>query len=282
MAKSRRIRPERAKWGNVMSFRYPVLLVAAHGTQHPGSVPGGMFCAQLQRLLPGFDIRLAFLRNAPTVGNVLQSVSQEPGLDVLLFPLFFARSSIVSDELPALTSRAGLEPHRLLPSASYLPGFVNMLANRVITRLASGGNSRGDGEKTAVFLVSHGQKRETCSSPEMCELRNSVAQVLTHHEIHNVQLDGQPSLADWRDLTNCRKALFVPLFAGDGLHCRQDIPDGIDVRPGEIANILAPVGTWQELSSLLVDHLHRCHAHSVAEGGLPRSVVEWGADHVTA
>lgn len=263
-----------------MSVCDPVLMVVAHGTRHSGAVPGGMFCAQLQHRLPHFDIRLSFLRSTPSAENVLKAMTQNSTFDVLVFPLFFVPGAGLMDELSTLVIDARLEVEALLPFAGHLPGYDRLLAARIATRLRAGGNQK---DKTAIFLVAHGQKQNICPSPEMQQLRAKLSNHLDHDEIHNVQIDGQPSLANWRNMTRCRNAIFVPLMTGDGPHCRIDIPASVNSQPDEKVGLLAPVGTWWELSSLLADHVNDVRHYRRSSFQPSQSArTEFGTDHVTS
>ena len=262
-----------------MSVCDPVLMIVAHGPRRTGAVPGGMFSAHLQRQLPHFDIRLSFLRSTPSAGNVLKVMTRNSASDVLVFPLFFTPGAGLVAELSALVADARLEAEAPLPFAGHLSGYDRMLAARIAQRLKAGGNQK---DKKAIFLVAHGQKQDICPSPEMQQLRAILSHHLDHDEIYNVQIDGQPSLANWRNMTRCRNALFVPLMTGDGAHCRIDIPASVNSRSDEKVGMLAPVGTWWELSSLLADHVN-CGRHHRRSSFQPSQSArtEFGADHVT-
>jgi sirohydrochlorin ferrochelatase len=154
------------------------------------------------------------------------------------------------------------------------------LAARIAQRLKAGGNQK---DKTAIFLVAHGHKQDICPSPEMQQLRTILSHHLDHDEIYNVQIDGQPSLVNWRNMIRCRNALFVPLMTGDGVHCRIDIPASVNSRSDEKVGMLASVGTWWELSSLLADHVN-CGRHHRRNSFQPSQSArtEFGAGHVTS
>lgn len=237
-----------------MVFRAPALIIVAHGSKGTGATPGGLLKVQLQQRLPHFDVGLGFLRVKPKVAPLLDRAQARSPEDILLFPLFFAQSMIVTKELPALIRQTAGRPVRLLPPAGCLPGFSRMLASRIRARLAS--NDCGIG-KTAVFLISHGRKNEVLPASNLREMRHAVANMIGIDDVHNVQLEGPAPLQNWRDMTRQRKALFIPLMVGDGDHCLRDIPDAVNAGINEHIDILAPVGTWWELSHLLADYINR-------------------------
>lgn len=153
------------------------------------------------------------LRSTPSAGNVLKVMTRNSASDVLVFPLFFTPGAGLVAELSELVADARLEAEALLPFAGHLSGYDRMLAARIDQRLKAGGNQK---DKKAIFLVAHGQKQDICPSPEMQQLRAILSHHLDHDEIYNVQIDGQPSLANWRNATKVQKCPFVPLMTGMG------------------------------------------------------------------
>jgi sirohydrochlorin ferrochelatase len=193
------------------------------------------------------------LRVAPNITTLLDRVQAQSPEDILLFPLFFGQSTLVSKELPDQVRRVIKSPICILPAAGDLPGLARMLASRITARLASNGCHIA---KTAVFLISHGRKSDIVPASNLIEIRKAIAEITGTDEIHNVQLEGAAALTKWRDMTRLRKALFIPLMAGDGEHCLHDVPEAVKPRIGEHIDILAPVGTWWELSSLLAEYVN--------------------------
>ncbi|RCK37589.1 hypothetical protein TH19_10080 [Thalassospira profundimaris] len=237
-----------------MAFCAPTLIIVAHGAQNTCSAPGGLLKVLLHQRLPHFDVGLGFLRGKPNISAVLADVQAKSPEDILLFPLFFGQSPLVTKELPEKVRRVISSPVRVLPAAGDLPGLPRMLASRISARLGSDGYNR---ERTAIFLISHGRKTDKEPASNLTGIRKAVAHITDFDEIYNVQLEGAVSLKNWRTMTHLRKALFIPLMAGDGDHCLHDIPDAVNARSDEHVDILAPVGTWWELSNLLADYVNR-------------------------
>lgn len=255
-----------------MVFRAPALIIVAHGSKGTGATPGGLLKVQLQQCLPHFDVGLGFLRVKPKVVTLLDRVQAGSPEDILLFPLFFAQSMIVTKELPALIRQTARSQIQLLPPAGCLPGFSRMLASRIQTRLASNDCSTG---KTAVFLISHGRKNEVEPASNLRQIRHAVAGLTGMDDIYNVQLEGPAPLLKWRDMTSLRKALFIPLMVGDGDHCLHDIPAAVNAAGNEHIDILAPVGTWWELSHLLADYINRNWRNGGFEPRHPAAIDRW-------
>ncbi|RCK45673.1 sirohydrochlorin chelatase [Thalassospira profundimaris] len=236
-----------------MLIRDPVLIIVAHGTQRSGALPGEVFQGRLQQLLPHFEVRLAFLHSSPDIQTVLEDVLKNQPADILLFPLLFSQSIDTVNLLSPTTENIEGSRAQILPAAGCLPGFGRMLTHRVVdSTLPLNGKVRNP----AVFLVSHGRKSDRRPARNFLEIRNAVARSLGHNEVYNVQLEGCFPLDQWRERTQNRKAVFIPLMAGDGFHCRVDIPAAVDMRPDENLRILSPVGTWWELSVLLAEYVN--------------------------
>lgn len=241
-----------------MSFSGPVLVVVAHGTHRSGAVPGALVREKLQQLLPSFDVRLAFLHSNPGLQSVLPGCQTVVHQDIFLFPLFFSENAITVDELLAATRGWDVKRIQVLPAAGCLHGVAEMVANRAKAHIDSEANP---GDRSAIFLVSHGRKNDAVPVRNLIGVKNAVAETLGHDDVYNVQLDGRPSLGRWREMTGLRKAMFIPLMAGEGNHCQVDIPTIVDAHPDERIKYLPPVGTWRELPELLVDYIYR------ADGG---------------
>ncbi len=252
-----------------MTFCAPTLIIVAHGAQGAAVTPGGLLKSRLQQRLPHFDIGLGYMRVAPNITTILNKVQATSPEDILLFPLFFAQSRLVAEELPDQVRHVITSPICVLPTAGDLPGLPRMLASRISARLGPPGCNT---EQTAVFLISHGRKTDTVPASNLVEIRNAVATITGIDEIYNVQLEGAEPLIKWRDMTHLHKALFIPLMAGDGEHCLHDIPEAVKPRMGEQVDILAPVGTWWELSNLLAEYVNRNWSSCRCAPGISRNV----------
>lgn len=240
-------------------FEMPTLMMVAHGNSGNGGDPAGLLAAKLDPLWDG-RVSSGYMRSLPSVPDQLDQLKHDGDADrLILFPLFFSEGYLVFQELPQNLHHAGLDDAVVLPPAINLPGLTEMVANHVHDAIARRG---WQASETSVFLVPHGLKTLTEALPETLRFGDDLSRFCRAAEIVVGNIEGHPSLADWRDLgsrkNGSRKnAVIVPMLAGGGTHARDDLPELISARPGEEIEILAPVGQWDALSALVIEEANR-------------------------
>ncbi|MDP2699819.1 sirohydrochlorin chelatase [Thalassospira sp.] len=236
-------------------IKQPDILVVAHGASLRGGNPAAIFVRRLRFLVPGKTVMLAFMRASPQIADVLAQMHHDRTREMLVFPLFFSKGHLVKTELPAGLCDAGFGAATLLPSAITLDGLADMMARRLRDHLAVRHRS---GRESTLFVVTHGLKTLMAPLPEILHLMAHIQTGLPELNIFNANIDGHPSLSDWRSKARGRHSVFLPLLTGGGVHAAQDVPALIAPGAGEDADILEPVGIWPELPSVLMAYI-RCH-----------------------
>lgn len=230
-------------------FEMPTLMMVSHGNSGNGGDPAGDLA---KSVAPDWDgpVRHAYMRSQPALPDQLEKLKRSgEAARLIIFPLFFSEGYLVFEELPRDLHLAGLNDAVILPPALNLPGFAELVAGRAKSAIAKRGWLAED---TSVFLVPHGLKTLRRALPETVRFADQVGRICSGAEICIGNIEGHPSLADWRSIGSRRNALVIPMLAGGGTHACEDLPEMIDARSGEEIEILAPIGQWSELPDLVL------------------------------
>ncbi|AUG54508.1 sirohydrochlorin chelatase [Thalassospira marina] len=226
------------------------LLIVAHGTSVEDGDPAGVLA---HRLAPKWfgDVVPAYMRSDPALVDVLADLTAQGKTDrLLVMPLFFSAGYLVTEELPEILSRAGLHHAMVLPPVTGLGGFVPMVARHLEQALLGQGWFAHD---TTLFLIAHGLKTLKEPTDEQIWLAQRIANVVPELAVRITNIEGAPSLNDWRDRADRPNRLFLPVLAGGGIHAREDVPAMLSLMPGDNGVLLDPVGVWQALPPLILE-----------------------------
>lgn len=227
----------------------PTLMIVSHGNSGNGGDPAGTLAEALRDQWDG-PVRHGYMRSEPSVPDQLAKLKRDDAEnELIIFPLFFSEGYLVFDELPRNLRHAGLDQAVMLPPAINLPGFAAMVARRVNSAIV---RRCWTSAETSVFLVPHGLKTLTKALPETVRLANEVGQFCPDAEICIGNIEGNPSLRDWRTLGSRKRAVIVPMLAGGGTHATTDLPEMIAGQQDEAIEILDPIGEWSELPDLIL------------------------------
>jgi len=235
-------------------FEMPTLMMVSHGNSGNGGDPAGDLA---KTIAPDWNGRVShgYMRSQPAVSDQLEMLKASGDADrLIVFPLFFSEGYLVFEELPSMLHEAGLSDSVILPPAINLPGFSEMIAARIH---ATARKRDWDLADTSVFLVPHGLKTLTQSLPETVRLADRLGRICVGAEICIGNVEGSPSLADWRGIASHRQTMIIPMLAGGGTHARDDLPELIDAKPNEMIEVLPPIGQWSELPGLVLDEAER-------------------------
>ncbi|WP_143589505.1 sirohydrochlorin chelatase [Thalassospira mesophila] len=225
------------------------LLIVAHGTSAEGGNPAGELANGLRARWNGCVCH-AYMRSTPDLASVLADLkTQGKAGRLVVVPLFFSEGYLVTEEMPSILADAGLHDAMVLPPVTGLRGFVPMVADHIVRALAL--NTWQAGE-TTLFLVPHGLKTLTEPLAEQVWLAQRIINVVPELSVRVANVEGAPSLTDWRSMTTSRNNMFLPLLAGGGVHARFDLPEMMVLDAAERAHVLAPLGTWGELPDLIL------------------------------
>jgi sirohydrochlorin ferrochelatase len=235
-------------------FEMPTLMMVSHGNSGNRGNPAGDLARSVAPEWNG-PVSHGYMRSQPKLADQLQLLKiNNQASRLIVFPLFFSEGYLVFEELPAELHRAGLSDAVVLPPALNLPGFAELVARKVHAGVTKRGWLIED---TSVFLVPHGLKTLTQPLPETVRFADQVGRLCTGAEMCIGNIEGHPSLTDWRDIGSHKNALIVPMLAGGGTHAREDLPEMIDAQAGEKIEILPPIGEWADLPELILAEAER-------------------------
>ncbi|WP_417842215.1 sirohydrochlorin chelatase [Thalassospira sp.] len=236
------------------------LLIVAHGTSVADGDPAGVLARQLRPHWNG-PVTHAYMRSDPGLRSVLGKMMQAgQTARLVVVPLFFSAGYLVNDELPAILNEAGLRHAMVLPPVTGLHGFIPMVADCLATTLAARNWQAGE---TTLFLVPHGLKSLKEPSDEQIWQAQRIANVVPELSVKIANVEGQPSLGDWRSMADRPHSMFLPLLAGGGVHARTDVPEMMALTEADEAVVLSPIGIWPELPPLILDQAQKRTRHAV-------------------
>jgi sirohydrochlorin ferrochelatase len=234
---------------DMAEFDMPTLMIVSHGNSGNGGDPAGTLAEAVRDHWSGF-VHHGYMRSQPSVADQLAKLKRNhDASELIVFPLFFSEGYLVFQELPRNLRDAGLDRAVILPPAINLPGFAEMVSRHVNSAMVRRG---WDCSETSVFLVPHGLKTLTKALPETVRLANEVGQFCPDAEICIGNIEGNPSIRDWRKIGSRKRAVIVPMLAGGGTHATTDLPEMIAGQPDEAIEILDPIGEWAELPDLIL------------------------------
>ncbi len=193
----------------------PVLLIAAHGERGGEGTNRRLagIASEVQKLLPQADVRHGVLSGEPSIASALSGIDRSVPLTV--FPLFMSEGYFVTQKLPAVLKGLA-DTWRMLEAL----GTGDKLARATAAKLLA-----LPGEKPgSVLVVAHGSSKDDRSR----KAAEAFAAHLTHATgglpVDCCYLEEAPFAHDAVAMLDAGAAL-VSLFAGEGLHGGDDIPE---------------------------------------------------------
>ncbi|QFT70923.1 hypothetical protein FIU93_29320 (plasmid) [Labrenzia sp. THAF35] len=195
-------------------------ILVSHGQpSHPqaGEAYLRALAQQVREFLPGWSIRSATLAAPGALERALGLAGPEP----LVFPVFMAEGWFTQT---ALTGRLKGTGARQLPALGIHPELPRLTAHFLeMTAERTHWNASG----YELLLAAHGSA--TCRSTAQSTVRFAagLAEWLPERPIRLGFLEEAPFLEQTATSCGMRTVLF-PLFAGNGHHVTQDIPEALD------------------------------------------------------
>jgi sirohydrochlorin ferrochelatase len=167
--------------------------------------------------LPGWTIRCATLAAGDSVDRALEMAGPDP----LVFPVFMAEGWFTQTALAGRLKGTGA---RQMPALGVHPELPRLTAG-YLKEVAA--RTRWDASGYEVLLAAHGSA--TGASTAQCTLRFAVglAEDLPDARIRIGFLEEAPFLTDAAGRCGL-KTILLPLFAGNGHHVTEDIPQALD------------------------------------------------------
>lgn len=232
------------------------LLVAAHGERRTGSGNEGVaqLAARLRMLGLAAAVGFGFVKGTPSISEAVRGLA---GRDLLVYPLFLADGYFTRTLLPRQLSEAGAFAEgrtvRMLPPLGLDPALVDLVLDRAC---AVAGAREWTQSGTELVLLAHGSSNNPASRRAAERIAESVAGRNAFARVRPAFLEEAPFLGD--AIAGCRgPALVIGLFAGEGLHGGDDVPQRVaELNRPDLA-FAGNVGAFETLPNMIAAAIRR-------------------------
>ncbi len=227
------------------------VLLAAHGER--GEAAEGeranasvvRLAAELSALGVAAEVRCGFMKGEPTIRDALRAFTTP---EIVVYPLFLAEGYFTRVRLPELIGAAEVaQPVTMLPPLGVDPALAGLVLERAVRVAAARGFAAAE---TWLVLVAHGSANHASSRRAADHLARRIAMRWRFAGVTAAFLEEVPRIEDvLRAVPG--PAVVAGLFAGEGLHGREDLgrliaaADRTDLVP------IGNVGTWPELADFV-------------------------------
>ena len=247
------------------------LILAAHGNAQGDHQNSALQAhANILRATGSFEmVEAGVLTGQPALTDILTSLSLDTLDQLLIFPHFMANGYFVETALPTALKSSGLQiPHHILTPTGLLKGLAPLIISKAMQMAAE---HQSNLQKTRLLIVGHGSSKSRASHEATCQI---VAQISSDKsgifaDVRPCFLEEPPFFKDMicpshgsdigragSDETDITSVITVGFFTGDGMHGKNDVQKIIReaqcAGQVEILN-LPPVGTWPEISDLILE-----------------------------
>jgi len=232
------------------------LLLAAHGERRTGSDNQGVaqLAARLQALGLAPAVGFGFVKGAPSISEAVRRLA---GHDLLVYPLFLSDGYFTRTLLPRQLSEAGAFARgrtvRLLPPLGLDPALVDLVLDRAraVARARDWPEAR-----TELVLLAHGSSNNPASRRAAERIAKSIARRNAFARVRPAFLEEAPFLDD--AIVGSRgPVLVVGLFAGEGLHGGDDVPQRVAELGRPDLAFAGNVGAFEALSDVIAAAIRR-------------------------
>ena len=238
------------------------VLLAAHGERSAGASNDGLrrLANELAERAVAAEVRCAFINGSPSVGEALGRFATR---EILVYPMFLSHGYFTRVRLPRLVAEAADRGKTvcILPPFGLDPALAELIADKAAAA------ARADGipaERAVVVLVAHGSTKDTASRMAAGELVRCLRAQTLFSEIVGAFLDEPPSLAD-AIAGIAGPVVVIGLFAGEGLHGREDVPRLIAETRHRDVVFAGNVGAWPEAADIVVEAIDRASREPAAQ-----------------
>ncbi len=234
----------------------PTLLIVAHGER--GGNGDDRFVHSLVQTLQrssGFaGVRMCFISKEPSLQRVLGGLRQGP---VMIYPLFMSDGYFVRKAIPHAITAATEEAHTSSRSVTILtplglnprmPTLVADLAD--VTAQDAGCATRG----CQLLLVAHGSRHDAASRRATLSIAEAIKRQNRFAGVDVSFLEEHPFLDD-EVARIAGPAVAVGLFASQGMHGGDDLPEAIRKSGRNDVFLAPPLTHWPGLSEMICSEL---------------------------
>lgn len=208
------------------------LVVAGHGSHRnpDSSSPVHTAVETLRKRGTFAEVRPAFWKEAPSIRDVLHTVDAD---EAIIVPLFVSQGYFVDEVLPrefdlGEADRAGDDP----PTVRYAdpvgthPAMTDVISARA-RRMLEGApdDEQVAPADTALAVIGHGTERNPNSADAIYDHVEALRERGTFAEVGALFMDEAPYVEDAPDQFDADELAVVPMFAADGFHTQDEIPE---------------------------------------------------------
>jgi sirohydrochlorin ferrochelatase len=202
-----------------------MLIVVAHGERGGARTNHALAdsAARLSSLLPYADVRHCVLNGEPSVSSILPD--RDDHREVHVFPFFMSEGYFTRSAIPTAFADAGpIVLHRPL---GVIPGIVDLI-ERVGTDAAVRLAPRP--EDVTLLLAAHGSSGSADARQAIERHREALSLLSTFAEVRAAYLE-EPPMLKGALASLVGPTVVVGLFAGEGLHGGEDMPNMLNALP---------------------------------------------------
>ena len=198
------------------------------------------------------SVQCCFISKEPSLKRVLEGTAAGP---VTIYPLFMSDGYFVSSAIPRAIAAAGQSNRKVTVLAplgldSGLPGLVAELA-----QTAASGAARC-GRDCSLLLAAHGSRHDDASRRATERVAADISEMKLFADVTTGFLEEEPFLED-RIATVAGPVIAVGLFAGQGMHGKDDLSRAIAKSGRMDVTLAAPLAQWPDLGKLICRKLTR-------------------------
>ena len=219
------------------------LVIVAHGSHlNPDASTPTYAHADTVRESGAFEeVRTAFWKEEPSVGEVLRTVDSE---EVFVVPLFVSEGYFTERVIPRELRLEGWDvdewgsdgtsaTHATLPAADVDKvvhycgpvGTHDAMSDVIVRRAESVTGDPDVGEGFGLAVVGHGTERNENSAKAIHYHADRIRETGRFEEINALFMDESPEIDDVTAFFDSDDVVVVPLFVADGYHTQEDIPE---------------------------------------------------------
>ena len=224
-----------------MTDRREVLLIAAHGERGGEGTNRRLAAIAVAAvaLLPWADVRHGVLSGEPSIAQALSGL--DPAGSLTVFPLFMSEGWFVTRKLP--DALAGLASSwTMLKPLGKGPDLAIAAAEAL--RLLPGASAAD------ILVIAHGSSKDNRSRRDAEQFARHLSDALRGAEVACSYLEEEPYAGDAVAALSTDAAI-VSLFAGEGLHGGDDIPDILATTGFPETRIVTPAADVPSVAAII-------------------------------
>jgi sirohydrochlorin cobaltochelatase len=204
------------------------LLIVGHGStvNSDSSAPTLAHAAEIRRRNLFGAVECAFWKEEPSLRDALFIFDPETIGEVYVVPNFISEGYFTETVIPRelkltgqMTTRSNGQIWKYCEPVGSHPMMTELLIERA-REIAPD----VDPKQTSLLIVAHGTDLNEKSAVAAKREAEKIRGLDRYTNVLNVYMEEQPSVADWKRLTDTPNVIVVPFFISDGLHSYEDIP----------------------------------------------------------